>query len=107
MDCWLEQKNIAIVERCLEVGSSRGLTVILFLFFGFNPYPVLIFIHFDFVKDHWILLWKQYYINIVYIYIYIYIYRKVRLMKRTHDSLLLRVSCLRTHQTECVSTNSE
>ena len=33
------------------------------------------------------------------VYIYIYIYRKVRLMKRTHDSLLLRVSCLRTHQT--------
>ena len=40
--------------------------------------------------------------------------RKVRLMKPTHDSLLLRVSCLRTHQTlfsdeyilsdECVST---
>ena len=25
--------------------------------------------------------------------------RKVRLMKPTHDSLLLRVSCLRTHQT--------
>ena len=49
------------------------------------------------------------------IVLYIYIYRKVRLMKRTHDSLLLRVSCLRTHQTvfntvkilsdECVSTN--
>ena len=35
----------------------------------------------------------------VYIYIYIYIYIKVRLMKPTHDSLLLRVSCLRTHQT--------
>ena len=27
------------------------------------------------------------------------IHRKVRLMKPTHDSLLLRVSCLRTHQT--------
>jgi len=31
--------------------------------------------------------------------IYIYIYRKVRLMKPAHDSLLLRVSCLRTHRT--------
>ena len=44
------------------------------------------------------------------VYIYIDIYRKVRLMKPTHDSLLLRVLCLRTHQTvfnlsdECVST---
>ena len=33
----------------------------------------------------------------IYIYIYIYIYRKVRLMKATHDSLLLRGSCLRIH----------
>ena len=40
------------------------------------------------------------------IYIYIYIYRKVRLMKPTHDSLLLRVSCLRTHQTVFNKENS-
>ena len=40
------------------------------------------------------------------IYIYIYIYRKVRLMKQTHDSLLLRVSCLRTHQTVFNKENS-
>ena len=38
--------------------------------------------------------------------IYIYIYRKVRLMKPTHDSLLLRVSCLRTHQTVFNKENS-
>ena len=30
--------------------------------------------------------------------LFVYIYRKVRLMKPTHDSLSLRVSCLRTHQ---------
>jgi len=34
-----------------------------------------------------------------HICLYIIIHRKVRLMKPTHDSLLLRVSCLRTHQT--------
>ena len=32
--------------------------------------------------------------------------RKVRLMKPTHDSLLLRVSCLRTHQTVFNKENS-
>ena len=42
----------------------------------------------------------------IYIYIYIYIYIKVRLMKPTHDSLLLRVSCLRTHQTVFNKENS-
>ena len=36
----------------------------------------------------------------------IYIYRKMRLMKPTHDSLLLRVSCLRTHQTVFNKENS-
>ena len=40
------------------------------------------------------------------VYIYIYIYRKVRLMKPIHDSLLLRVSCLRTHQTVFNKENS-
>ena len=34
------------------------------------------------------------------------IYIKVRLMKPTHDSLLLRVSCLRTHQTVFNKENS-
>ena len=34
------------------------------------------------------------------------VYRKVRLMKPTHDSLLLRVSCLRTHQTVFNKENS-
>ena len=39
--------------------------------------------------------------------VYIYIYsRKVRLMKPTYDSLLLRVSCLRTHQTVFNKENS-
>ena len=37
---------------------------------------------------------------------YISYYRKARLMKRTHDSLLLRVSCLRTHQTVFNKENS-
>ena len=44
--------------------------------------------------------------NFELIYIYIYIYRKVRLMKPTHDSPLLRVSCLRTHQTVFNKENS-
>ena len=51
------------------------------------------------------------YTNGVNTRIYNIMNRKVRLMKPTHDSLLLRVSCLRTHQTvfeilsdECVST---
>ena len=44
--------------------------------------------------------------NILYIYIYIYIYIYEDITKR-QNSLLLRVSCSRTHQTvfnECVST---
>ena len=32
--------------------------------------------------------------------------RKVKLMKPTHDSLILRVSCLRTHQTVFNKENS-
>ena len=51
---------------------------------------------------------KQYRLQLVIyiLYIYIYIYIKVRLMKLTHDSLLLRVSCLRTHQTVFNKENS-
>ena len=46
------------------------------------------------------------YIINIYIYIYVYIYRKVRLMKPTHDSPLLRVSCFRSHQTVFNEENS-
>ena len=46
------------------------------------------------------------YIRYIYIFFFFNQYRKVRLMKPTHDSLLLRVSCLRTHQTVFNKENS-
>ena len=42
----------------------------------------------------------------IYIYIYVYIYIYIYIYIPTHDSLLLRVSCLRTHQTVFKKENS-